>query len=384
MIARGWEESYFCGMNKVLQKNYKTLLLGGLLTIGLVFLLLRAGVYFYIVNPAQVSTMVYVLVNTLGFVLCWALITFLIHKFSIWKVLGVLGLLIVATVAEQNITVRNNPITIPVLILFWLGVAYLTINEFFKKYQVFILLVYGLVISYYFFVFGTTTDYLVHRKEFSSFMLFPIPVFAVLWIYEQWRWLITLKADKAKAELMLLKSQMNPHFFFNTLNNLYGLVVEKSDQAPEVLLKLSDMMRYTIYEGKEDLVSLSDEIAYLENYIELHKIRYQKKVSIHFTKQMEEDYEIAPLLFINLLENAFKHGVEKMTEGAYVRLNLTAQSNRVTFMIENNFDTTNAQKSNGIGLENLKKRLEHIYPNRHQLEIENQAPVYKVLLTIKL
>ena len=96
------------------------------------------------------------------------------------------------------------------------------------------------------------------------------------WLFQQWKWLKTLESKKSKAELSLLKSQINPHFFFNTLNNLYGLTVEKSDDAPNVVLKLSDMMRYTIYMGKEDLVPLKDEVDYLQNYIELHKIRYQK------------------------------------------------------------------------------------------------------------
>ncbi|MDO6744920.1 histidine kinase [Tenacibaculum soleae] len=106
-------------------------------------------------------------------------------------------------------------------------------------------------------------------------ILFFILVFG--WIFQQWKW---FKNKKTKAELALLKSQINPHFFFNTLNNLYGLTVEKYDDAPDVLIRLSDMMRYTIYMGKEDLVPLKDEIEYLQNYIELHKIRYQKKVDI--------------------------------------------------------------------------------------------------------
>ena len=98
-----------------------------------------------------------------------------------------------------------------------------------------------------------------------------------------------MKIEKGKAELELLKSQINPHFLFNTLNNLYGLIVEKSDEAPEVVLKLSDMLRYTIYEGKEEFVFLKNEIVYLENYIALHKIRYQKNVDIFFNHKTEKD-----------------------------------------------------------------------------------------------
>ncbi|WP_273566825.1 sensor histidine kinase [Maribacter halichondriae] len=197
---------------------------------------------------------------------------------ALYKVLAVLGLLVVMLVIPHYTGIWDNPFTIPLLILFWLGVTYLVLPEFFKKYRIAIFAIYGLVIAYNFFFFTSTLDHAQNdRLSLVLFMTLPIPVFASLWAYEQWRWLKTLKADKAKAELALLKNQINPHFFFNTLNNLYGLVVEKSEKAPEVVLKLSDMMRYTIYEGKEDLVLVKEEITYLENYIELHKIRYQKK-----------------------------------------------------------------------------------------------------------
>ena len=212
----------------------------------------------------------------------------------------------------------------------------------------------------------------------------PIPVFAALWGYEQWRWLKTLQADKGKAEVALLKSQINPHFFFNTLNNLYGLVVEKSDKAPDVILKLSDMMRYTIYEGKEDIVLLKDEINYLENYIELHKIRYQKKVEILFTHDVEEGLKVAPLLFIILLENAFKHGVEKMREHAFIHLQMQSQGNQLFFTIENNFDELDSNHSPGIGLDNLKQRLAYLYPNQHELIIEKKEAIYKAQLNLEL
>ncbi len=208
------------------------------------------------------------------------------------------------------------------------------------------------------------------------FMLF------IGWVIQQWKWLKTLESKKAKAELALLKSQINPHFFFNTLNNLYGLTVEKSDDAPDVVLKLSDMMRYTIYMGKEDSVPLKDEVEYLQNYIELHKIRYQKKVNITFKYNNTIDIQIAPLLYIIALENAFKHGVEKLTENAYIHINLTTKNGVIFFEIENNFEQSENNSLAGIGLDNLKQRLKLLYPNKHQLEINKSDSVYK--LSIKL
>lgn len=363
-------------MKSTFLKNYTALIIGGILIILLIFILHKFDVFLH------VSTPYLIFINILLFIFLWLLLSFLIHQFSIYKVLGLFGILMIAIVSRLSMG-AFNPISIPLLILFWIGVVYLILPQFFKKYKIAIFSVYGVVLSYFFFF--TMSNYPEnHILTLLNSMLMPIPVFAGLWVYEQWRWLKTLEADKGKAELALLKSQINPHFFFNTLNNLYGLVVEKSEQAPEVVLKLSDMMRYTIYKGKEDFVPLADEVAYLENYIELHKIRYQKKVDIRFTKQIAEDITVAPLLFIILLENAFKHGVERMTTDAYIRLNLTAQDHQISFVMENNFEELPTKKTIGIGLENLRKRLEHIYPNQHQFQIEKKAPIYKVQLTINL
>ncbi len=363
-------------MNSASQKKYTALIIGGILIILLVILGSNLGMYIHVTTPYLIFT------NILVFIFLWLVLSFLIHQFSIYQVLGLLGILLAAILSRYYMGVFN-PISIPLLILFWIGVVYLILPRFFKKYKMGIFTVYGVVLSYFFFF--TIANYPEnHRLSILNTILFPIPVFAALWGYEQWRWLKTLQVDKGKAELALLKSQVNPHFFFNTLNNLYGLVVEKSEEAPQVILKLSDMMRYTIYKGKEAFVPLADEVAYLENYIELHKIRYQKKVDISFTQQIEEEQVIAPLLFIILLENAFKHGVELMTEEAYVQLHLRAQLNQITFVIENNFEEMTSIEPKGIGLENLKKRLEHIYPNQHQLQIEKQAPIYKVQLTINV
>jgi LytS/YehU family sensor histidine kinase len=203
-----------------------------------------------------------------------------------------------------------------------------------------------------------------------------------LWLYEQWRWLKMLKADKAKAELTLLKNQINPHFFFNTLNNLYGLAVEKSEQAPAMILKLSDIMRYTIYEGKADYVPLKEEVAYLEDYIELHKIRYHKKVDISFHKSLQHSHKIAPLLLIVPLENAFKHGVESLAEHAFIKLEIRTTPKSLFFQISNNYEPT-VQEGKGIGLTNLKKRLALIYPNRHHLDITKTAKIYTLSLEIE-
>ena len=217
-----------------------------------------------------------------------------------------------------------------------------------------------------------------------AFLYFLLLIFLLSrWIFNQTRSLIRLKDEKAKTELLHLKSQVNPHFFFNMLNNLYGLVDKDSKKAQELILKLSDMMRYSIYEGQKDLVPLTAEVDYLQNYIALHKMRYHKTIDVVFNQQCgETEVQIMPLLFIILLENAFKHGVENLRENAYVYINMSAENNEVYFDIENNFDATQDKEQGGIGLENLKRRLELVYPKSHTLSFSKTNDIYKAQLII--
>ncbi len=242
-----------------------------------------------------------------------------------------------------------------------------------------------LALGFLFFLGLTMTDERGGAPIFGTLLILLICYVVLSWIIEQWKKIRSLKSESAKAELMLLKSQINPHFFFNTLNNLYGLTVEKSDQAPEVVLKISEMMRYTIYEGKKDKVLLEDELEYLKSYIELHKMRYHKDVDIQFYHQIiGEDYLVTPLLYIILLENAFKHGVENLTTGAYIHISLIAGNERVTFAIENNFDPSEINENKGIGLENLQRRLELIYPDKHHLSLTDQDDIFKAQLELEI
>ncbi|AXT19629.1 sensor histidine kinase [Flavobacteriaceae bacterium AU392] len=219
---------------------------------------------------------------------------------------------------------------------------------------------------------------------FQLFFFLTVGYIALSWLFNLWKHYRQLKNDKTEAELALLKSKIDPHFFFNTLNNLYGLAVEKSDKTPEIILKLSDIMRYTIYEGENDTVAIKDEVSYLEQYIEIHKIRYQKKVSITFEKNISnEELQVSPLLLIMLLENAFKHGIESLIDNAYINLKLSSNDKELNFSIENNYDNSNL-KEKGIGLENFKKRLQLLYPKKHILLFNSESNVFFAQLIIKL
>lgn len=187
-------------------------------------------------------------------------------------------------------------------------------------------------------------------------------------------------------ELQFLKSQINPHFLFNTLNNIYSLTLKKSDLAPEMVLKLSDMMRYMLYECNARRVPLKKEIIYLQNYIELESIRFKNRGTINLTLEVieEKNLQIAPLLFIPFLENAIKHGVNQQIENAKVSMKLKVQNGIVEFFIKNNKNTKIANGPGGIGLVNVKRRLNLIYPKAHEIEIQDLKEYYIVSLKINL
>lgn len=209
-------------------------------------------------------------------------------------------------------------------------------------------------------------------------------ILGLYWFINQMITFFRLKNERVKGELLHLKSQVNPHFFFNTLNNLYGLIGTDTEKAQALILKLSDIMRYSIYEGEKEVVSLKAEVDYLKNYIELHKMRYHKPIDIKFEANIDDDYKVMPLLFIILLENAFKHGVENLRKNAYVHIGINTKNNQVIFEIENNFDTSFSKGSQGIGLNNLKRRLELVYPKKYVLSFSTIEDVYKAKLTLHL
>ncbi|WP_081997750.1 sensor histidine kinase [Wocania ichthyoenteri] len=303
-----------------------------------------------------------------------------------FRVLILMVFFYVTLLVDGLMNLLDNPITLILLMIFWIGLIFVLIPSFIKKYWKLVVFIYGPILLYFLYLrlfSGGLEAYLKIRGDFPFYLfLLPIPPLFLVWAFEQWKWLQNLKAEKSKTELSLLKSQINPHFFFNTLNNLYALTIKNSKHAPEVILKLSDMMRYAIYEGKKEFVLLKDEVTYLESYIELHRIRYHKSVSIKFDYCIEDGDTIAPLLFIILLENALKHGVEKLTEDAFVKMNLKSSESEIHFSIENNFDPKEISLEKGIGLTNLKQRLSLTYPKRHQLVINENTNTYRVDLKI--
>ena len=195
-----------------------------------------------------------------------------------------------------------------------------------------------------------------------------------------------LERQTMRSELRFLKSQINPHFLFNTLNNLYALTLKKSDKAPEIVLKLSEMMRYMLYECNERRVPLRKEVNYISNYLDLERLRQGKNMEIAFTLNGDVgNQKIAPLMFIPFLENSFKHGLNQVSEG-FVHIQMDVEDMQLEMSIENSKPAMPRinHRSGGIGLQNVQRRLDLLYPEQYELNIDNQPEKYIVHLKINL
>ncbi|MBK5279013.1 MAG: sensor histidine kinase [Bacteroidia bacterium] len=195
-----------------------------------------------------------------------------------------------------------------------------------------------------------------------------------------------IEHEKLAAELNFLKAQINPHFLFNTLNNLYYLAYTKSDNTTEVIAKLSQMMRYMIYDSNHPKVLLGKEIEYMQNYISLERLRLNNQIPITFDIEGEVDNRwIAPLIFITFLENAFKHGVNNSNPKAWVNVRINIAGNECVYTVENSKpEKADVHEKSGIGLRNVERRLELSYPGRYKLTSEDKKDVYLVQLTLTL
>jgi hypothetical protein len=196
--------------------------------------------------------------------------------------------------------------------------------------------------------------------------------------------------QKAMAELELLKAQIHPHFLFNTLNNLFAHTLRHSSDAPKIVVKLSDLLRFMIYDSRQDLIPLEEEIQLIRNYIDLEGLRYGSEMNCQLHVEGEPaGYYIRPLLLIPLIENAFKHGMSQQTGDKWIRMHIGIVSGLLEVRIENSLsqikDPDNSiHKVGGVGLENVAKRLKLLYPGAHEFRHERHADFYQVQLRIPL
>ncbi|SHL09431.1 Histidine kinase [Chitinophaga jiangningensis] len=200
--------------------------------------------------------------------------------------------------------------------------------------------------------------------------------------------LMRLQSEKADTELLYLKSQINPHFLFNTLNSIYSLSLRKDDKVPPTLLKLAAVMRYMIYESNDALVLLESEINYLRDYIALHQVRNAGKADIRFEVNGDAGKSrVAPFMFIVFVENGFKHGVEAGMNDTFLHVRMDITGRDLYLSVKNNkglVDETENDAHKGLGLQNVKRRLDMLYPGRHQLVIQEDDVTYAVTLQLQL
>ncbi|MCZ4245880.1 sensor histidine kinase [Pedobacter punctiformis] len=193
-----------------------------------------------------------------------------------------------------------------------------------------------------------------------------------------------LESERREMELQFLKSQLNPHFLFNSLNNIYSLAYQKSDKTADAIMKLSEIMRYMIYESNTPTVSLSKEVDYLKSYIELQKIRFKDGAYVEMNLNGEiDDQKIVPLMLISFVENAFKHGVVNDPEEP-IKINIIANQKILHFSVINKKNQQNKDAQGGVGLPNVERRLQLIYPDRYKLNVVNSATHYNCELMIDI
>ncbi|MFC6102153.1 sensor histidine kinase [Olivibacter domesticus] len=204
--------------------------------------------------------------------------------------------------------------------------------------------------------------------------------------YEQQKLTATLQKEKIRSELELLKLQVHPHFIFNTLNNIYSFSLQQKPKTADLIHRLSSFLDYNLYKAKDNTVPLSKEIEYLQHYIELEKIRFGNRldVSLNILSEIEK-FNISPMLLLPLVENAFKHGAGKLQQDAWIRIDISVKRDVLTVKVENNCleYSKNGTESAGIGLENVKRRLEILYEGGHEFSVLKESGTFLAILKIK-
>jgi hypothetical protein len=236
------------------------------------------------------------------------------------------------------------------------------------------------------------------RKGYMAILLMGIPSFIVnlfistlYWIYTDSRSRkqheLTLVNQNLVNEMKFLKSQMNPHFLFNALNNIYSLSMLNSVKTPEMILKLSAMLRYVLYESEDVKVKLGKEVDYIKNFVEFQRIKIEGIPNIHMDiDRVDRMLKIEPMLLIPFVENSFKHSKIEDTENGWISIMLVSDEKGIYFEVSNSVPNTKmaVDKNSGIGVENVKRRLKHLYPSKHYISIKSDEKAYKLRLKIEL
>ncbi|MET0461617.1 MAG: histidine kinase [Chitinophagaceae bacterium] len=202
--------------------------------------------------------------------------------------------------------------------------------------------------------------------------------------YEKQQAALSLEKEKINAELQMLKAQLHPHFLFNTLNNIYSLTQDISEKASGMIMGLSGMLRYMLYDGSKPAVALNKELAMIHDYVRLEALRYDDSLALSISLPADTDVSIAPLILLPFVENAFKHGASKMIEHPWISINVELDANILTMKLVNGREEAGQQEEPGIGIANVRKRLALLYPQKHNLQISADEEMFFVNLKIEL
>jgi sensor histidine kinase YesM len=323
----------------------------------------------------------------------------LVLEIVIWSVFLGLPMFVLFAIRPIPDPEVMKPVAGGVLIAHSMLIAYYYFNYFFalprfyftRKYHIFfpltIVVLLGIIM-----VLQTNRLFNPIPREvgFSRFVyIFSIVIrFIIVFLlslgFQAYSRLKQIEEEQLRNELSYLKAQINPHFLFNTLNSIYALAVRKADTAPQAITSLSSMMRYAITEAAADTVTLEKELNYLRAYIDLEKLRLTDKVNLNYELAGDpEGKHIAPFIFLPLAENAFKHGVST-SESSEISIVIRIDEAELKVQVRNTKVGTDRSSANGIGLENMKKRLNLLYPGKHELLIKETDLEYNASLTISL
>jgi hypothetical protein len=293
---------------------------------------------------------------------------------------------------------------IPVFIIFSYPVSYIAIPKLLLKgkYLVFLgLLIFWLAVGWFLSVYflryiSAPALALMNMPQGDEYawqcflcVLTTAACFSSLSLGKQWllkqREFLRAQQEKITAELQLLKAQVHPHFLFNTLNNIYSFSLDRSPKTPELILKLSSLLSYMLYDCKAEQVRLEKEVEIMKDYIDLEKERYGNTLEISWTVEGSiRDNFISPLLMLPFLENAFKHGASEQIEKPWIGVDISVENNILKLKIANSKNEYISHGNNGIGINNVKKRLEFLYPEKYELKINDEGDFFAVSLMVKL
>lgn len=232
------------------------------------------------------------------------------------------------------------------------------------------------------------TEILNHVINMNAVMIIPFAIKLYGYSLERENRILILSQEKTKAELQFLRSQMQPHFFFNVLNDLYAMALKQSDKTADMILKLSDLMRYVLQESTADVVPIQKELNYIRNYIDLEKLRYGNRFSVDLqVKGNVSECLVAPLLLLPFVENAFKHSSTNEMSGVWISIEIMIDNQELTLVVTNSYNPEILKSnliSSGIGIKNICQRLDILYPARHTFVTEKNDNSYKSTLKINL